>query len=304
MKIAPLVFFAPFAVTHTLPFALAAFAEQITNQLAVWALVTGVVGFLLALALRSRQDQLPAPLAVGDRAAVASVGMGYLALIVVDALFKVDFRFWVLGLKPLDGRHFGFFLVYLPFFTVFFLLSLKGFCASLPVKGEGERPALVFGGLAMALGFAIMLAAQYVAMATTGLLLTPGEPLNTIIAFQFVPLLFVIGVICRLHLSADGRLRAGRLRLRPLHHLVHRRRHGDLPGHGQRFRPAAPRRAAGGARRIQRIRRRAGQSAGFQPLNAGRLSPKRTQERSSPVCEWCVGGKASGASRLQVVTSI
>ncbi|HXQ46156.1 MAG TPA: hypothetical protein VN806_06035, partial [Caulobacteraceae bacterium] len=84
---------------------------------------------------------------------------------------------------------------YLPFFTVFFLLSLRSFCVGLPVKGEGEAAALVFGGLAMALGFAVMLAAQYVSMATSGLLLTPDEPLNTIIAFQFAPLLFAIGVI-------------------------------------------------------------------------------------------------------------
>jgi len=47
----------------------------------------------------------------------------------------------------------------------------------------------------MSLGFGLMLAAQYLHMATTGLLLTPDEPLNTIIAFQFVPLLAVIGLI-------------------------------------------------------------------------------------------------------------
>jgi hypothetical protein len=32
-------------------------------------------------------------------------------------------------------------------------------------------------------------------MAATGLLLTPDEPLNTIIAFQFVPVLAVVGII-------------------------------------------------------------------------------------------------------------
>jgi hypothetical protein len=31
--------------------------------------------------------------------------VGYLSLVVVDALFKTDYRFWVLGLKPLDARH-------------------------------------------------------------------------------------------------------------------------------------------------------------------------------------------------------
>jgi len=195
MKIAPLVFFAPFALTRTLPFALGVFSEQITDQLVVWALGTGVIGLLLGLVLQGGRSVFRHRWISALAAAAVSVAMGYVALVVVDVLFKTDFRFWVLALKPLDARHFGYVLIYLPFFTVFFLLSLRSFCVGLPVKGEGEAAALVFGGLAMALGFAVMLAAQYVSMATSGLLLTPDEPLNTIIAFQFAPLLFAIGVI-------------------------------------------------------------------------------------------------------------
>ena len=40
-----------------------------------------------------------------------------------------------------------------------------------------------------------MLAVQYVTLFVTGVLVTPKEPLNTIVAFQFVPLLAIIGVI-------------------------------------------------------------------------------------------------------------
>jgi pimeloyl-ACP methyl ester carboxylesterase len=196
MKVAPVVFFAPFALTQTLPFALGAFSEQITNQLAVWALGTGLVGFLIGFVLRRGRAAFRHRWLKALAAALISVGMGYLALVVVDLAFKTDFRFWVMGLKPLDARHFGYFLLYLPFFTAFFLLSFRAFVTGLPVKAEGEAAALTVGGLAMALGFVAMLAAQYVSMALTGLLLTPDEPLNTIIAFQFAPLLFAIGVIC------------------------------------------------------------------------------------------------------------
>jgi pimeloyl-ACP methyl ester carboxylesterase len=195
MKIAPVVFFAPFALTRTLPFALGVFSEQITNQLAVWALGTGVIGLLLGLVLRRGGTTFPHHWLKALAAALISVGMGYLAVVIVDLVFKTDFRFWVLALKPLDARHFGYFLLYLPFFAVFFLLSLRAFATSLPLKTEGAAAALTVGGLAMALGFAAMLLAQYVSMALTGLLLTPDEPLNTIIAFQFAPLLFVIGLI-------------------------------------------------------------------------------------------------------------
>ncbi|MFI4973573.1 MAG: alpha/beta hydrolase [Caulobacterales bacterium] len=195
MKFAPTVFFAPFAVTGTLPFALSTFSEQITNQLAVWAMLTGVVSLLLSLVLRGERTTFTHRWGLAVGIALLSVSVGYLSLVVVDALFKVDYRFWVLGLKLLDARHFGFFLVYLPFFTAFFLLALRGFASSIPVRGESATEASVYGALAMGLGFAVMLGAQYVTMAATGLLLTPQEPLNTIIAFQFVPILAVIGVI-------------------------------------------------------------------------------------------------------------
>ena len=195
MKIAPLVFLGPFMLTGSLPVGLATFPEQITDQLAVWALATGVIGFALSFALRSGKPVFSHRWLPTIAAAAISVGMAYLALWVVGALFTVDFRFWVLGLRLLDRRHFGLFLVYLPFFTLFLLLALRGFSASLPVRGEGEAASLIFGALAMALGFAVMLAVQYVWMAATGLLLTPDEPLNTIIAFQFVPILAVIGIV-------------------------------------------------------------------------------------------------------------
>ncbi|HEY5007145.1 MAG TPA: alpha/beta fold hydrolase [Caulobacteraceae bacterium] len=209
MKIAPVVFFAPFALTGSLPFGLTTFSEQITNQLAVWAMATGLIGWLLSFMLRSGKPAFAPRWSEAWGAAMASVGVAYVALVVVDVLFKVDFRFWVLGLKPFDARHFAYFVIYLPFFMVFFLLSLRAFCASLPVKGEGEAQALIFGALAMGLGFSVMLAAQYLNMRATGLLLTPGEPLNTIIAFQFVPLLAVIGVIAAFTYRRTGDYASG-----------------------------------------------------------------------------------------------
>ncbi|MFI4935855.1 MAG: alpha/beta hydrolase family protein [Caulobacterales bacterium] len=204
MKLAPAIFFAPFALTKSLPFALGAFPEQITNQLMIWALLNGLISLALFIVLRTAKPAFAHRWLSAIGLAIVSVGMGYLALVVVDALFKADFRFWVLGLKPMDGRHFGLFLIYLLPFTAFFLLALRSFSASLPVKGEGATPAYMVGALAFSLGFAVMLAAQYLNMHATGLLLTPDEPLNTIIAFQFVPILAVIGIIAAFAWRATG----------------------------------------------------------------------------------------------------
>jgi len=195
MKLAPVVLFAPFVVAKAMPFALSTFSEQITNQLMVWALLNGVIGLVLSFLLRAGKPAFPHRWISSAVVAAISVGAGYLALAIIQQVYVVDFRFWVLGLKPFDARHFGLFLVYLAPFTVFFLLALRSFCMALPVRGESLSMALIYGALAMGLGFAVMLGAQYVNMAMTGLLITPDEALNTIVAFQFVPILAVVGVI-------------------------------------------------------------------------------------------------------------
>jgi len=195
MKLGPVVLFAPFVLAKAMPFALSTFSEQITNQLMVWALLNGLIGLALSFLLRAGKPAFPHRWLSSAVVAAISVGAGYLALAIIQQVYVVDFRFWVVGLKAFDARHFGLFLVYLVPFTVFFLLALRSFCMALPVKGESLSMALIYGALAMGLGFAVMLGAQYVHMAMTGLLITPDEALNTIVAFQFVPILAVVGVI-------------------------------------------------------------------------------------------------------------
>ena len=195
MKLAPIVLFAPFVITRSMPFALHTFSEQITNQLMVWAVLNGLISLALSFLLSAGKVKFPHRWVSSAAVAAISVGAGYLALAIMQQVYAVDFRFWVLGLKAFDGRHFHLFLVYLIPFTAFFLLALRSFCLALPVEDESMAMALTYGALAMGLGFAVMLGVQYVHMAMTGLLVTPDEPLNTIVAFQFVPILAVIGII-------------------------------------------------------------------------------------------------------------
>jgi pimeloyl-ACP methyl ester carboxylesterase len=171
------------------------FPEWVANQLLVWAVLNGAISLGLALALG--RGRPPFSLRVGASIAIAAatVATGYLALVLADWLFKVDFRFWVLGLKPLDGRHFLYFLAYLLPFSVAFLASLRGLAVNLPVEGESAAAAYGWSALAMAGGFVALIAAQYGALFATGELITPKEALSTIIALQFAPLLAMVGLI-------------------------------------------------------------------------------------------------------------
>ncbi|MHB8528164.1 MAG: alpha/beta fold hydrolase [Caulobacteraceae bacterium] len=171
------------------------FPEWVTNQLVVWALLSGAISLVLSLLLRGGRPRFDNLWVRSAGIALMTVAVGYLALMVSDALFKTDFRFWVIGLKPLDPRHFAYFLAYLPLFAVFFLIAFRALHANLAVEGESAPAQLLTAAAALSAGFVVLIGAQYASLFTTGLLISPSEALDTIIALQFVPLLAVVGLI-------------------------------------------------------------------------------------------------------------
>ncbi|MES3026564.1 MAG: alpha/beta fold hydrolase [Pseudomonadota bacterium] len=191
----PAITFFPFMKLGMLFFPMRFFPQWITNQLLVWALANAAITLVLGLVLKSAKPAVKADWLRSVAMALGVVGMGYLSLHIVDRLFHVDYRFWVLGLKPLDRLHLGYALAYLAPWTVFFLVALKALHANLAVKGDGRLAQYASGVLAMCLGFVLLLGLQYGSLLATGRLAIASEPLNTIVAIQFVPLLAVVGLI-------------------------------------------------------------------------------------------------------------
>ncbi|HEY8574355.1 alpha/beta hydrolase [Phenylobacterium sp.] len=171
------------------------FPQYIHNQLLVWALLNGLITLALSFVLRCGKPAFTTRWLPAVLIALATVAVGYLSLVLVDAAFKTDYRFWVLGLKPLDGRHAVMALPYVVLWAVFFLIALRALCANLAVKGEGFLTQIATWKVAMCLGFVVLLVWEYATLFSTGVLATPKEPLNTIVAIQFVPLLAMVGAI-------------------------------------------------------------------------------------------------------------
>ncbi|MFC3070851.1 alpha/beta hydrolase [Phenylobacterium soli] len=174
------------------------FPQYVQNQLLVWALLNGLLTLLLSLVLRGGRPVFSNRWAGAVGIAAATLAVGYLSLVLVDRLWHVDFRFWVLGLKPLDGRHTAMAAPYFVLWAVYFLIALRALSANLAVKGEGFLLQVGAWKIALSLGFAVLLAYEYATLFSTGLLATPTEPLNTIVAIQFVPLLASVGAIAAL----------------------------------------------------------------------------------------------------------
>jgi pimeloyl-ACP methyl ester carboxylesterase len=169
--------------------------QSFTNQIAAWAVLNGLLAYGGALAFGGKGGKSRPAVLPSIAIAVLTAAIGYVALVVIDALFKVDFRIWIVGLKPLNRERFGYALVYAIPLTAFFVLALKALRQNLTVKGDPAWASYAWNVAALAGGFVLFLAAEYGTLFSTGRLLTPDQGLLTIMAMQFVPILAFVGLV-------------------------------------------------------------------------------------------------------------
>ena len=168
--------------------------QTVTTQVMVWALINA------GLTLLQWRFGAPVPAPAAPRwlrsalLALATAAIGYVVLLAMAAWFTVDFRFWVVALKPLSPDQFRIALIYLiPItFAQVVMLSALG---RLAAAHDGWMVRYGAPALALAGGFVLLLLADYGLFFATGRLPTAFDPLTTVIAIQFVPLLAVIAAI-------------------------------------------------------------------------------------------------------------
>ena len=131
---------------------------------------------------------------------------GYLLLAMADYFFKIDFRFWVLALKPMSSLQFGIFLRYLIPFAAFFLISSMTLNAQYRMPGSAPAARYFANMGIMAGGFLVFLLLEYVTLFARGMLLSASEPLNTIVAIQFLPLMVIASIFATWFYEKTGRV--------------------------------------------------------------------------------------------------
>ncbi|WP_441252706.1 alpha/beta hydrolase [Tardiphaga sp. 71_E8_N1_1] len=174
--------------------------QAITNQIAVWALINAAIALVLmpfAPKRASRRGIIGLSIAI----ALATVASGYLALWLADLIFTVDFRFWIVALKLLNGKQALMALIYLAPITLFFVIALHVMHRNFSTLSASRSAVYLTNMTALAFGFALLLGIQYGALFLNGQLIDPAPavitsvPLNTIVAIQFVPLMAIVAVI-------------------------------------------------------------------------------------------------------------
>jgi pimeloyl-ACP methyl ester carboxylesterase len=194
-----LTYYPAFALAGTFVKPSAFLPQGITNQIMVWAIINGLITLALMPFVPKRKSRAGI-IGPSILIALATIIVGYAALWLADLLFKIDFRFWIVGLKLMSAKQFLIFLIYLIPFTAFFVIALHVLHRNFSTVGAG-RGALYFTNvLALTLGFIVLLVLQYGTLWLSGKLFNPLPdpgfvPLSTIVAIQFVPLLGIAAVI-------------------------------------------------------------------------------------------------------------
>lgn len=202
--------------------------QEISNGIIVWALLSGLISLVLLIVWHLTSNKKTGGtiadfgLLVKDkftwsvvgRAALlasASVASAYLLLVISDWLFKTDFRLYVFQMHIMDATHFAIFLVYLIPFTVFFLMLAAGLHSQLRWTGGkgGVRKEMVANAIVLSVGILLLIIVSYVPLVLGGTLLIPDQPLLIIIAYQFVPILAIAGLLLTFFYHKTGTIYAG-----------------------------------------------------------------------------------------------
>jgi len=183
--------------------------QTVTTQVAAWALVGAGLSWLTGrhhLGVPSTQPDWVRMVVI----ALAVTLVAYLILALVQRVLGTDLRFWVVAIKPPSLRQWLIALVYVVPVTIGFLVMGR-MQQSLTVEGDGPIARYVSAIALSCGGFVVLLGLVYGIFFATGTLVTGFDPLTTVIAIQFVPVLAGIAAIMTFAWDRTGSHRPGAL---------------------------------------------------------------------------------------------
>ncbi|MGO4269473.1 hypothetical protein AB4Z22_06445, partial [Paenibacillus sp. TAF58] len=146
--------------------------------------------------------------------ALYSVGAVYVVTLLIDAVFHLDFRIWVMALKPMNWDQFVIMLKYVIPFLIYFLangLVLHGQFRMRESTSEAKTAWKWFLGSAAinTIGIISLILIHYIPLFTNGAIFWPAQALLGIVAFQFVPVNLTVSLISTYFFRKTGNIYAG-----------------------------------------------------------------------------------------------
>ncbi|OPH56720.1 hypothetical protein BC351_27680 [Paenibacillus ferrarius] len=146
--------------------------------------------------------------------ALYSVGIVYGVTLVIDAAFHLDFRIWVMALKPMNWEQFVIMLKYIIPFLIYFLANGLVLHGQLRMKESTSEAKTAwkwfFGSAAInTIGIISLILIHYIPLFTNGVIYWPAQALLGIVAFQFVPVNVIVSLISTYFFRKTGTIYAG-----------------------------------------------------------------------------------------------
>lgn len=204
-----LLFFPAFIVAFLLLPASLALPQAVTTQIALWALSGAGLTVLINRFAERSLATAPSDWSLSILLAIVTVAVGYISLVIIDRVFHTDIRFWIVAVKLPSVGQLWIAAIYVVPITLAFLVTLKTLCHVLTVRGDAGITRYASAILALTSGFIVMLGLIYGIFFATGTLVTGFDPLSTVIALQFVPVLGAAAVIAMFTWRRTGSYRPG-----------------------------------------------------------------------------------------------
>ena len=171
--------------------------QAFTNEIVIWAVLNALLVWVLGPLSGGVGPQRKVQWSRALVLAILTFAAGYAVVVVVNAALHTDLRYWFFALKPMSMRQFGAFLAYLIPFSLFFIVVLRSLHARLTLRDDSALRQYVTSVVALGGGFVVLLLAQYGRLFTDGQLTEffMNDPLRTVIAINFVPLMAIVGVV-------------------------------------------------------------------------------------------------------------
>jgi pimeloyl-ACP methyl ester carboxylesterase len=202
------------------------FPQSITSVIMLWAVVVGVISFVLLLlwhflANRKKGGSFASYGLTwkGKGLQLGKVGKSFLlALIAVFAAyltlafsawaFTTDYRIWVFAIKPMTLLQFGIFLRYLIPFAFYFVII------GMVIHGELQRNASAWAqtvvNILLLIGaYVLFLLFQYIPLFAGKTMSLAAAHLASIVMFQYIPIFIIVGLVSTYFYRKTGHIFVG-----------------------------------------------------------------------------------------------
>ncbi|WP_148073000.1 poly(ethylene terephthalate) hydrolase family protein [Bythopirellula goksoeyrii] len=198
------------------------FPQRMNNAVMLWAVLNGIVGFLLFFLSYYYHGRLHGvlPEMWGSRTNLVELTKTFLLslllfacffqlLFAVHYFFHVDYRFVFFGARVFQPVMFILLSMYAPIFFLFFLSNSLRVNGAMRFEGEPEWKSMLLAGLANTIGLLLILVVQYSVFALTGTVYWTDGWLYVNLLFAVVPIMFILPYFNRYFFRLTGRIYLG-----------------------------------------------------------------------------------------------